>query len=84
MFGLFGKSDFSAEMAALDREDKALGAELMKAMNSIDLDRQAQVLRAMADLIERKIECCRRHGKHGDIPMLEGAKDQALRMLGQQ
>ena len=63
MFGLFGKSGFDAEMADLDRQSKKLGADLLIAMQSFDIQNHMTLLKAMAENCAHKAQCCKKYGK---------------------
>ena len=82
MFGLFGKSGFDAEMADLDRQSKKLGADLLIAMQSFDIQSHMTLLKAMAENCAHKAQCCKKYGKLEDMKKWEAAKHKALQLHG--
>jgi len=82
MFGLFRKTGFEAEMAELDKKNKSAGAELLIAMNSFQLQRQAEVLLEMAEICGQKAHCCEKYGKFDEMQKWEDQKQKALELHG--
>ena len=83
MFGLFDrKKSFSEEMADFDKAAKALGPQLILAMNSFNLSKQAEVMRAMIELNNQRIHCCKRNGKFEEMAKWQETNDKARQLLG--
>ena len=83
MFGLFDrKKNFSEEMAAFDKAAQVLGAQLMLSMSTANLSRQAEMLRAMIELNNQRIHCCKRNGKFEEMAKWQEANDKAKQLLG--
>lgn len=62
MFGLFKKS-YESEMADYDQEAKRLGPKIAAAMQSFDIMGQMTLVDKLNELTEKRIDCCKRHGK---------------------
>ncbi len=82
MFGLFGKSGFESEMDVLDKKYKSMGAEMMIAMNSFQIQKQMALLLSMADICEQKSKCCKKYGKFEEMAKWQEAKEKALKLHG--
>jgi hypothetical protein len=82
MFGLFRKSGFDTEMEELDKQGKAIGAELMAAMSSLQISKQAELISKMARNCENKVACCKKYGKFSEAQKWEDARNKALRFRG--
>lgn len=82
MFGLFGKSGFDSEMEKLEKEHKALGAELITAMQRFDLMGQMRIIDSQLDLYARRIECCNRYGKFDISTRLESERNRLKELRG--
>jgi hypothetical protein len=82
MFGLFKKSGFDAEMDQLDKQGKAIGSELMVAMSSFQISKQAELISKMACNCEDKVACCKKYGEFAEAQKWEDAKNKALRLRG--
>ena len=82
MFGLFGKSDFESENNKLENEHKALGAQLLKSMQQINISEQIRIMESMLNLYARRIECCKKYGKTDLVLKLELEREQLQRLHG--
>ena len=47
MLGFFGKSDFDSEMAELDKKHKAIGNEILIAMNLFQTQSQTEIIQLL-------------------------------------
>jgi len=82
MFGLFGKSGFEAEKEELEKKFKALGSEMMVAMNSFQVQKQMNLLTSMINVCDELINCCKKHGKFEEMKKWEAHKAQAINLCG--
>jgi hypothetical protein len=82
MFGLFGKSGFEAEKEELEKKFKALGTEMMVAMNSFQLQKQMDLLTSMAQVCDELVHCCKKHGKFDEMQKWQEHKAKALSLRG--
>jgi hypothetical protein len=82
MFGLFGKDNFETEMSILEKQHKAVAAELVNAMQRIDIRAQLNAMDSLLSIYDKKIECCKKHNKIELLTSLEAERSRLNQLRG--